>query len=216
MRWAMVVDLKVCSACQTCVAACKLGNFLPLGIFWNRVHDYEIGEYPAVRREFLPVLCMHCKNPVCVDVCPTGASIKREDGIVYVDYDKCIGCKYCVVSCPYRARTFYPKEAYYYDKPTVHEKFPYELCAPSQRFKVGTTTKCTFCMDRVDKVKEGLNPGVDPEATPRCVITCPAHGRFFGDLDDPNSEVSRSIRGRRGYRLLEELGTEPSVWYLPR
>jgi phenylacetyl-CoA:acceptor oxidoreductase subunit 1 len=215
-RWGMAIDLKRCIGCMACVMTCKLENFTPPGIFWNKLYDYEIGEYPSVTRRFLTVPCMHCEKPSCVEVCPTGASIQREDGIVYVDYSKCIGCGYCVVACPYKARTQYKEEKSYYAEPTLRDKFPYELRAEYQRFKVGTTTKCTFCMDRINSgMSMGLKPGLDPEATPICVINCPTVARTFGDLDEPGSEVSRLITGRKGYRLLEELGTEPSVWYLP-
>lgn len=215
-RWGMVIDLKRCIGCMACVQACKMKNFTPPGIFWNRLYDYELGEYPSVSRRFLVVPCMHCKEPICVDVCPTGASTQREDGIVYVDYDKCIGCGYCIVSCPYRARTQYKEEKYYYGEPTAIEKYPYEFRADYQRFKVGTATKCTFCKDIIDSgIANGLKPGVDPQATPLCVIDCPTAARTFGNLDDPDSEVSRLIVERKGYRILPELGTEPSVWYLP-
>ena len=215
IRWGMVIDLVRCSGCMTCVMTCKLENFIPPGIFWNKVYDYEIGEYPAVSRRFLPVPCMQCAKPVCVDVCPTGASQQTAEGIVFVDYDKCIGCSYCIVSCPYKARTQYKEELYYYKEPTLRDRFPDELRAAYQRFKTGTSTKCTFCRDRVDNgLKAGLKPGIDPEATPLCVINCPTVARTFGNLNDPDSEISRLIRQRKGIRIHEEMGTDPSVWYL--
>ncbi|MFC1845990.1 4Fe-4S dicluster domain-containing protein [Chloroflexota bacterium] len=215
IRWGMVIDLVRCNGCMTCVMTCKLENFMPPGIFWNRVYDYEIGEYPAVTRRILTVPCMHCSKPVCVDVCPTGASQQSEEGIVFVDYDKCIGCSYCIISCPYDARSQFKGERYYYGEPTERDLYPDELKATYQRFKEGTSTKCTFCMDRVNSgLSSGKKPGVDPEATPLCVINCPSIARIFGDLNDPDSEVSRLIRQRKGLRLHEELGTEPSVWYL--
>jgi phenylacetyl-CoA:acceptor oxidoreductase subunit 1 len=158
---------------------------------------------------------MQCSKPVCVDVCPTGSSQQNNEGIVFIDYDKCIGCSYCIISCPYEARTQYKGEKYYYGVPTLRDQYPDEFKAAYQRFKVGTSTKCTFCMDRVNiGLSSGMKPGVDPEATPLCVINCPTVARIFGDLNDPDSEVSRLIRQRKGLRLHEELGTEPSVWYL--
>jgi len=214
-KWGMVIDLEKCIGCQTCTVACKVGNFVPPNIFWGKVDDYEIGEYPNVTRMFLPRLCMHCEDAPCVAVCPTKASIKREDGIVYVDYEKCLGCGYCVVACPYNARALYKNRKGYYGKRTPYEDFPYELRAPHQKYIVGTCTKCTFCMHKIDKgIAKGLKVGQDPEATPDCVLSCIAKARYFGDLDDPNSEVSKLIKQRRAFRLLEELGTKPSVYYL--
>ncbi len=216
-RWGMVIDLKKCVGCQTCTVACKDGNFTPPGVLWARVYDYEVGEYPAVTRRFLPLVCMQCGNPPCKDVCPTGATQQRSDGIVFVDYNRCLGCRACVLACPYEARLFLDTLIGYFGKQpqTPYETFPYELRAPHQRFVPGTTTKCTFCMHKIDRgLDQGLQPGIDPEATPDCVNSCIANARFFGDIEDPNSNVSRLIREWRGFRLHEELGTEPSVWYL--
>ena len=216
-RFGMVIDLRKCVGCQTCTISCKVANFVPPGIFWNGVQDYEVGEYPDVQRLFLPTLCMHCANAPCKEVCPSGATVQREDGIIYVDYDKCLGCGYCVVACPYHARTLYKKEEHYYGTPTPYDNFPEELRAPYKRHKAGVVSKCTFCIDKIDKAKEkGLRIGIDPDATPTCVNSCIAKARYFGDLDDPESEVSRLIRERKGFNLLEELGTKPSVYYLPR
>ncbi len=217
MRWGMVIDLKKCVGCHTCTVDCKVQNILPPGIFWNRVYDYEVGEYPNVTRRFLPRPCMQCKEPVCKDVCPTKATIKREDGIVYVDYDKCLGCKYCEVACPYHARTIHGKKDYYYGESTAYEDFPYELRPPYKRYAVGAASKCTFCMEKIDYgMANGLKVGQDPKATPACVLSCPAKARYFGDLDDPESEVSRLTMERKTFRLLEELETEPSVYYIRR
>ena len=104
MRWGMVIDLRRCVGCQTCTIACKQEHGLPAGVQWRFVADCEVGEYPDVRRVFLPMQCMHCAEPPCVPVCPTGASRRREDGIVWVAYDACVGCGYCAVACPYHAR----------------------------------------------------------------------------------------------------------------
>ena len=106
MRYGMVIDLKKCVGCMACTVACKAENQTRPGIFWNIVKDQEFGEYPMVTRVFLPTPCMHCKEAPCVKVCPTGASHQREDGIVIIDDDKCIGCKYCIEACPYGARYF--------------------------------------------------------------------------------------------------------------
>ncbi len=216
-RWVMVIDLKKCIGCATCTTACKVENFLPAETLWNHNYDYEIGKYPNVTRHFLPVPCMHCQKPACAEVCPSGATVQRKDGIVYVDYDKCLGCGYCVVACPYKARSLAKEEKQYFKELTPYDKFPYELRAATQRHKVGVASKCTFCLHRIDEgLKKGLKPGVDEDATPACVIACIAAARYFGDADDPDSEVSKLLRTRETLQLHKELGTEPSVYYLLR
>ncbi len=199
-RYGMVIDLRRCYGCVACATACKAQNGTPSGMWWTKVLPSESGKYPHTRRAYLPVLCMHCENPPCVDVCPTGASFKRDDGIVVVDYDKCMGCGYCRVACPYDARTFAEKiEGYYPGRGlTPYEEMMY------QKHQAGVAEKCDFCALRVARGEK-----------PACVETCVPGARVFGDLDDPNSEVSKLIGERHGYQLLPELGTEPSVYYLP-
>jgi Fe-S-cluster-containing dehydrogenase component len=149
-------------------------------------------------------------------VCPTGATTRREDGIVAVNYDECVGCRYCVIACPYQQRTYYAdgsKEYFPGQGLTEYEIIGKQLYP----LQPGTVVKCNFCRERVDAgLEKGLKPGVDREATPACVITCPAKARTFGDLDDPTSEVSRLIRERKGFQLHPEFGTDPSVYYLAR
>lgn len=213
-RWGMVIDILRCIGCYSCMISCKQEHFLPPGIFWSRVLVGETGTYPAVRKQMYPVLCNHCKEAACVKACPTGATTRRVDGIVVVDADKCVGCRYCVVACPYQQRTYYTDEKREYFP--GQGLTPYEVIGnqlyPHQK---GTVLKCNFCMERIDKgLKRGLKPGLDREATPACVIACPAKARYFGDLNDPNSEVSRLITSKRGSQLHPEFGTEPSVYYL--
>jgi Fe-S-cluster-containing dehydrogenase component len=199
-RYGMVIDLKRCTGCHGCAVACKAENGTPPGVWWSKVLVHEEGKYPSARILHTPVLCMHCENAPCVDVCPTGASYKRPDGVVAVDYDKCMGCKYCETACPYDARTLVDEIKPYYPEFgfTPYEQLMY------QKHQEGVVEKCNFCTERVAQGKE-----------PACVATCPSYARFFGDLDDPNSEVSKLIAQRGGYQLLPELGTEPSVYYLP-
>lgn len=171
----------------------------------------EQGEYPAVVKTITPVQCNHCKDAACVKVCPTGATARREDGIVFVDYDKCIGCRYCMMACPYGARDYNSKSEGYYPGSGLQ---PFEEVG-QRDLQVGVAMKCTFCMEKIDEgIRKGLKPGVDRAATPSCVINCIGRAKFFGDLDDPASEVSELIRARRGEKMHEEFGTGPSIYYL--
>ena len=197
---ALVIDLNVCVGCHACVTSCKEWNTSgdagplvdlrpydadPTGTFFNRVQTFEVGEYPNTETVHFPKSCLHCEDPPCVPVCPTGASYKRkEDGIVLVDQDKCMGCNLCAWACPYGARELDPVD--------------------------GVMKKCTLCIDRI--YDETLEP---EDRQPACVITCPAHARFFGDLDDPDSQVSRLSRERAGQTLMPELGYKPTNTYLP-
>ena len=198
-KYGLVIDLKRCIGCDTCTIACKAANATSRGIIWNRVLKYETGKYPYSQLNFLPVTCMHCEEAECEKVCPTGATIKREDGIVVINSDKCVGCRYCMVACPYATRYFFDKlRTYYPGHVTSYETIGYT------KHKLGTVQKCNFCLERIE---QGLQPA--------CVVSCPANARFFGDLDDPDSEVSKLIKERKGFVLNPELGTEPSVYYLP-
>ena len=201
----MVIDLKRCYACMACVAACKTENFTPPGVFWARVLKGESGSYPNTIRQALPVLCMQCEEPSCKTVCPTGATYQSADGVVHVDKNKCIGCNYCAMACPYGARYMVDKwESYFPEGLPLSE---YEQFAKQQwetRSGVGVNTKCDFCSDRRENGME-----------PACVRACPANARIFGDLSDPDSEVSTLIRRHRGMPLNPEHGNKPRVHYLP-
>ena len=168
-------------------------------MLWQTVLKYETGQYPKSKLNFLPVTCMHCKEPDCVKVCPTGASQKRDDGIVTVDGDRCMGCGCCVLSCPYGARHFLDKIYNYYEG---HET-PFEK-AGFKNHRSGTVEKCDLCVARIEKGQE-----------PACVAGCIANARFFGDLDDPASEVSKLIEGNDAFVVSPAMDTEPSCYYLP-
>lgn len=177
-RYGMLIDIRRCYGVHACSVACKAENDVPLGQTRSWVEYIEKGTYPNVTRSFLPRLCNQCEKPACVSVCPTGATWKREeDGIVVVDDDICIGCKYCVHACPYDAR---------YPNPVT-----------------GTVDKCDFCIHRVAK---GLEPA--------CVEACPSRARIFGDLNDPESEISKMIATNPVTVLRPEKGTEPNVFYI--
>lgn len=223
-RWGMVIDLDKCTACQTCTIACRQENNVPFAgpdqahkgraIFWNELVTNVEGEYPNVRLDIIPMPCMHCDKPACVKFCPVGATFKNEEGIVGQVYARCIGCRYCTVACPYTRRFFnwftpkWPKEMIPALNPDV-----------SIRPK-GVVEKCLFCVHRLRKAKEKARIEgrelTDEELVrlPACAQACPAGVRSFGDLDDPDSTVSRLSRSKRAFVLLEELGTHPKVIYL--
>ncbi|ROR32497.1 4Fe-4S dicluster domain-containing protein [Inmirania thermothiophila] len=209
-RWVMVADLRRCVGCQTCTAACRHTNATPPGVQWRWVLDMEYGEYPDVTRAFVPVGCQHCDDPPCMHVCPSTATRKRADGIVTIDYDLCIGCAYCAVACPYQARYKVEEQRYAYGA----QPMEYEAAREDPR-RLGVAQKCTFCSDRVDAgLARGLTPGVDPDATPACVNSCIAQALHFGDIEDPDSNVSRLLAENRYFRMHEELGTNPGFYYL--
>ncbi len=205
-RYGFVVDLKRCYGCYSCQVACKAANNTPMGIDWAWCRPSETGKYPSATRQMIPLLCQQCANPPCMEVCPTGATTQDENGIVHVDPDKCMGCKYCIMACPYGARqTVSGWKTYFPD--AEGDLDPFEAYAKKEWEKTwgyGVATKCDFCHDRRAEGK-----------LPACVEACPAKARYFGDLDDPTSEVSVLIRRERGFQLNPELGTDPSCYYLP-
>jgi len=208
-RWGMVIDLRKCIGCNSCAVACKEVNKVPKNI-WRRVHDCGVNEYPERQRMFLHMSCMHCKEPPCLSVCPTKATYKRSDGIVDINYDRCIGCASCVVACPYRARSIFTREFDF-------ETRDWNLCEGKEQRsdRTGVCTKCTFCLARIDEgLKRGLQPGIDAEASPVCVITCSSGALHFGDLEDPGSRVSGLISENKAAQLMKDLGTDPSIFYI--
>ena len=208
-RYGMVVDLNRCVGCQTCTIACKHHNDTPPGVQWRRVLDVEQGEYPNVERLFLVTGCQHCAEPPCVPVCPTGATRQRADGLVTMDYDTCIGCGYCAVACPYQARTIAHEREWYFGESSRQEAQVFH------EERVGVATKCTFCVDKVDRAAEtGAVPGLDLEHTPACASSCIAQALHFGDFADPDSNVSRLATENAHFQMHEELGTDPQIRYL--
>ncbi len=208
-RWGMVIDLRKCVGCHACTIACVAENKLPPGVVYRPVVIEEMGKFPNVQLRFTPRPCMQCEEPPCVDVCPVEATWKRADGITVVDYDQCIGCRYCVSACPYGART--ADFGHYYTDGTP-ERQPYERLPNFEYGKawnredgspIGNARKCNFCLHRLE---QGL--------LPECVTTCIGRATYFGDLKDDDSLVSEMNRKPNQTKLLEEFGTKPSVTYL--
>lgn len=207
-RWGMLVDINKCIGCNYCTYACQAVNDLPDDVNYNVVlsETTQSGDQYYLSRP-----CMHCDNPPCVPVCPVNATYVRDDGIVAMDYDRCIGCRYCQVACPYDVRVFNWKEN------TGPNSFAPHFGVPEvPRRPRGVIEKCTFCTHRIDPALErGLVPGVDPQATPACVVACPTGARVFGDLKDEESPISLELKAARTYiRLREDLSTSPKVFYI--
>lgn len=207
-RWAMVIDTATCTGCGYCTLACRAHNDVSPDVSWNRV--LEAGSY-GEQQTYIARPCMHCEHAPCVEVCMVKASYYRPDGIVMMDYDRCIGCRYCEIACPYNARAF-NWEKFTGENPAVPKWGTPEV----ERRPRGVVEKCSFCYHRIDRgLANGLVPGVDEDATPACVSACPVGARVFGDLNDPESNVSKLLAKYPSFRLREDLGTQPRVYYLP-
>lgn len=197
MRYGMAIDLRICISCNSCTVACKAAHGTQPGVLWCKVLEHETGRCPNVSRLFVPVLCNHCSDAPCVKVCPSGASRIRPDGIVLVDYGKCVGCKACIAACPYDARTFVGERKYYFPETPI----PYGVVELDGA--VGVVQKCTLCSERLERGEP-----------PACVEACPTGCRVFGDRDDAAGELGRQVRRERVERLLENKGTDPNVYYI--
>jgi Fe-S-cluster-containing dehydrogenase component len=214
----MVIDTRRCVGCKSCVVACKAENKTAPGVYYTVVLENAFGARPDDRPLYMTKPCFHCDEPPCVEGCPVGATFKRKrDGIVVVDYDRCIGCRYCITRCPYGARYFDFGENY----PAVSDHTAY-AAVPSPEYAefrkrekgespVGNVRKCTFCLHLQDEKGQ-----YDRKAGrwPACAKSCSGGAIHFGDFDDSESEVSRLLRERQPVRLKEELGNKPNVYYL--
>lgn len=183
-RYGMALDVGGCTGCQTCVVACQMNNALRPGVRWAKVDYVEKGRWPEGDFFCLPRVCLHCDDPACVSVCPTGASARRSDGVVLIDYDICIGCGVCMTACPYGARTINSDPAWFFG---AQSPAPYEAGAENRS---GVAEKCTFCAGMID---DGLIPA--------CVSACVARARAFGDLDDENGGLWKFIHERNAENI---------------
>ncbi|MCP4210266.1 MAG: 4Fe-4S dicluster domain-containing protein [Halieaceae bacterium] len=235
-KWSMVIDLEKCVVCQGCSIACRMENNTPVvtpelagegrEMRWNDVFPMphvEVGDYPNTKTHYMTRPCMHCENAPCIKVCPVQATYIDEEGLVRQNYDRCIGCRYCTVACPYGVRYFnwFAPEW----NPTIKQHLnPEEVSSgsgvlegPAVRPK-GVVEKCTYCIQRLDNARQRADAeGRDfrpDEYVPACVETCTGKARFFGDLENPDSTVSRLAKSERAFVLLEEVGTHPKTIYL--
>ena len=223
-KWSMVVDIDRCIGCQACVVACFSENNIPLNtqdiveqkraFSWIRVERYWEGEYPDVRARFLPLMCQHCNNAPCEPVCPVYATYHNNEGLNVQIYNRCVGTRYCINNCPYHARYFN-----FWEKPIPEPMNSYLNPDVTVRTK-GVTEKCTFCVQRIRRAqRDAARDGEeirDGDIQPACAQACPTSTLVFGNILDPNSKVSKMAADRRHYKLVENLGTEPSVTYLKK
>jgi Fe-S-cluster-containing dehydrogenase component len=221
VKWGMIIDIAKCIGCHACTIACVAENKLPPGVVYRVVLEEEVGHFPAVRRRFTPRPCVHCQNPPCTTVCPVTATYKTEQGAVIVRYERCIGCRYCLVACPYAARTSDFGEWYTGGTPDLPDKLfgrkaaanGYEARPAAEYGKKwpernggspkGNARKCHYCLHR-------LAVGM----LPACVTSCVGRATIFGDRTDSQSLIFELLGSPRIFRLKEELGTQPSVYYL--
>jgi len=213
-RYIMVIDLRKCIGCKTCsVACCTENNVSTESKKWNIVMNVMGGEFPNYERQMIPKACQHCEDAPCVSICPTGASFKYEDGgQVLVNYDKCIGCRGCMNACPYDARVFNWKN------PT--KTYPNNTAVSSRT--IGVVEKCTFCIHKVKQAhKDGKQVGTTitnkdnkSVVSPACIMHCVGDARYFGDVNDTNSEVYQLLKDNKHNVLAQKAGTKPNVYYL--
>jgi molybdopterin-containing oxidoreductase family iron-sulfur binding subunit len=218
----MVIDLERCNGCQACEVACRSENNIPVGgpedaeenrtISWMKVHAEVKGEWPDVSTRFIPQPCMHCDRPPCAMVCPVGATSLDKEGIVNQIYARCIGCRYCANACPYTVKFFN------WRRPSFPETALAGLNPDVSTRPVGVIEKCTFCSHRLQKAREQARvenrPMREGDYLPACAESCPTGAIIFGDLDDSRQQVAIASRDPRAFRLHEDLGTKPKVYYL--
>jgi molybdopterin-containing oxidoreductase family iron-sulfur binding subunit len=229
-KWGMVVDIDRCTGCQACVVACQAENNIPVNEEkdflsrrakqWIRIDRVWEGEWPNVKARFIPILCQHCENAPCEPVCPVYATYHNNEGLNVQVYNRCVGTRYCANNCPYQVRFFnffdpeWPRSLWNQLNPDVTVR------------SRGIMEKCTFCVQRIRRAERTIEGQRGEELSdqklkegnfmPACVTACPTDTLIFGDMKDPNSEVSRRSNDPRQYKLLDKLGTDPNVVYLKK
>jgi len=223
-KWAMVIDLDKCTGCGACMAACNMENNIAIVapkeaqeghvMFWmDMITSYD-GEYPNIEVKRMPKPCYHCDDPPCIKVCPVGATFRNEEGLVGQVYMRCIGCRYCMAACPFTAKVYNWGEPQWIDGATTC------FNPDVSRRMVGVVEKCSFCAHRLIKVKEDADQEErairDGEYVPACMENCPADAIYFGDIEDRQSMVHKLSRNYRAFRVMEDLGVEPKLYYLSK
>ncbi len=220
----MVIDLNKCTGCGACVNACRMENNIPnvgaeaaqagRAMDWMQIITEYHGEYPDIRVTHIPRPCFQCDNPPCTKVCPVHATYLNEDGLVGQVYYRCIGCRFCMAACPYSAKTFN------YHEPEVPEAYEITLNPDVTRRMKGVVEKCSFCHHRLAVAKDIAryeNRELrEEDYQPACADSCPTDAITFGDLENQDHKVSELKHSSRAFRLEEELGTEPKVYYLKK
>lgn len=223
-KWAMVIDLDKCTGCGACMVSCKMENNISVStpedaeknrvMYWmDMLSSYE-GVYPNVEIKRTPKPCFHCDNPPCTKVCPVRATYKNQEGLVAQIYHRCIGCRYCIVACPYNAKVFNWNQPERVGEPFVPANPDVSLRM------IGVVEKCSFCAHRLIKVKEQADIEdrsiKDGEYVPACAEICPADAIYFGDIENKNSRVTKLVKSYRATRKMDDLGVEPKVYYLSK
>jgi Fe-S-cluster-containing dehydrogenase component len=223
-KWTMVVNLDACTGCNACVVACHAENNVPIwgedevlrgrAMHWIRIERYWEGEWPDVKARYLPVMCQQCENAPCEPVCPVYATVHSErENLNLQVYNRCVGTRYCQNNDPYKVRFFN------FHDPQFDGLLIEQLNPDVTLRSAGVMEKCTFCVQRIRRGEEAAlvenRPLQDGEVVPACVQACPTSALMFGDLDNPDAQVTKVVNeDQRQFKLLDNLGTVPQVVYL--